>query len=101
MMSHDEIKLNYELAEEMIRTFNDSYEQLQDTTTEMLSISNILEEGALLGRGGTAFTDAIRSNLCPSLGRLTDKFQELAKDVQSAINAMQEADAASSRMFKD
>jgi WXG100 family type VII secretion target len=98
-MSHDEIKLNYELAEEMIRTFEQSYEQLQDTMQEMQSIANILEEGALLGRGGMAFTDAIRSNLCPSLSQFLEKIEEMGKDVQAAIQAMQEADAASRGMF--
>jgi WXG100 family type VII secretion target len=98
-MSHDEIKLNYDLAEDMIRTFLQGVEQLQDTMQEMQSIANTLEEGALLGRGGEAYTDAIRSNLCPSLGKLTDKFQELADDVKAAVGFMQEADAASQGMF--
>jgi WXG100 family type VII secretion target len=95
----EEIKLNYELAEEMIRTFKQSVEQVQDTMQEMQSIANSLEEGALLGRGGACFTDAIRSNLCPSLGRLTDKFEELAQDVQAAVGYMQDADKTSSNLF--
>lgn len=98
-MSHDVIKLNYELAEDMIRTFEQGYEQLQDTMQAMQSIANTLEEGALLGRGGTAFTEALRSNMCPSLGRLTDKFQELADDIRAAIEAMRQADATSKGMF--
>lgn len=98
-MSHDVIKLNYELAEDMIRTFEQGYEQLQDTMQSMQSIANTLEEGALLGRGGTAFTEALRSDMCPSLGRLTDKFQELADDIRAAIEAMRQADAASKGMF--
>lgn len=100
-MSYDEIKLNYGLAEDMIRTFEQAYEQLQDTMQEMQSIANTLEEGALLGRGGSAFTDAIRSNLCPSLSRFLDKLKEMAEDVQAAIEAMKEADATSRGMFGD
>lgn len=100
-MSYDEIKLNYELAEAMIRTFKDGYEELQDTMQEMQSIANTLEGGALLGQGGTAFTDAVRGVLSPSLSRLIDKFQELAEDVQAAIDAMKEADATSKGMFAD
>jgi WXG100 family type VII secretion target len=98
-MTTEEIKLNYDLAEDMIRTFLQGVEQLQDTMQEMQSIANTLEEGALLGRGGEAYTDAIRSNLCPSLGKLTDKFQELADDVKAAVGFMQEADAQSQGMF--
>jgi hypothetical protein len=52
-----------------------------------------------LGRGGDAFTDAIRSKLCPAIGRLTDKFKELAGDVQKAIDYMQQADKTSASKF--
>jgi WXG100 family type VII secretion target len=100
-MSQDEIKLNYELAEDMIRIFLQGVEQLQDTMQEMQSIANTLEEGALLGRGGEAYTDAIRSSMCPSLSKLTEKFQEMADDVKAAVGYMQEADATSKAMFQD
>lgn len=98
-MSYDEIKLNYDLADEMIRTFQQGGEQLQDTMQEMQSIANTMEEGALLGRGGTAFTDAIRSKLAPAISRLTEKFEELAGDVQAAVEFMQEADRAAKGKF--
>lgn len=98
-MSYDVIKLNYDVAEEMSKTFRAGAEQLQDTMQEMQNIANTLEEGALLGRGGSAFVEAIRSKLCPSLAKLTDKFQELDGDVQAAVQAMQEADRASAGKF--
>ncbi len=66
---------------------------------DMQSIANTLEEGALLGRGGSAFTDCIRSRLCPSISRLTEKFQELAGDVQTAIEFMRQAEEAAKRRF--
>lgn len=98
-MSTDEIKLNYPDAEDMIRIFQQSVEQLQDTMQEMQSVANTLEEGALLGRGGSAFVESIRNKLTPALSRLTDKFEELAGDVQQAIEFMQEADRQSKGMF--
>jgi WXG100 family type VII secretion target len=98
-MEPNEIKLNYELAEEMVRIFKQSVEQLQDTMQEMQSVANTLEEGALLGRGGAMFTDAIRGRLCPSISRLTEKFEELAGDVNVAINEMREADQETSGKF--
>jgi WXG100 family type VII secretion target len=91
----DEIKLVYELADDMSSTFDAGAEQLQDTMQEMQSIASQLEDGALLGRAGQAFVEAIRSRLCPSIGKLTDKFQELNQDVQAAKKAMQEADKTS------
>lgn len=95
----DKIKLDYGLAEEMIRTFEQGVEQLQDTMQEMQNIATMIEGGALLGRGGDAFKDAIRSKLCPSIGRLTDKFQELSRDVDAAVKYMREADTQSKGLF--
>ena len=95
----DKIKLDYGLAEEMIRTFEQGVEQLQDTMQEMQNIATMIEGGALLGRGGDAFKDAIRSKLCPSIGRLTDKFQELSRDVDAAVKYLREADTQSKGLF--
>jgi WXG100 family type VII secretion target len=98
-MSYDEIKLDYGLAEEMAKTFSDGAEVLKDTMQEMQNIANTLEEGALLGRGGTAFVDAIRSKLCPSIAKLSEKFTQLQDDVQQAVEDMQEADQQSASQF--
>lgn len=95
----EKIKMNYPLMEEMARTFLQGVEQLQDTNQEMQSIANTLEDGALLGQGGEAFTEAIRSKLAPAITRLTDKFQELAQDVQKAMQDMQQSDTSTERMF--
>ncbi len=97
----DKIKLDYGLAEEMIRTFEQGVEQLQDTMQEMQTIASMIESGALLGRGGDSFKEAIRSKLCPSIGRLTDKFQELSRDVDAAVKYMREADTQTKGMFGD
>lgn len=98
-MAYDEIRVVYDSMDDMSQTFRQGVEQLQDTMQEMQSIANVLEEGALLGRGGEAFVDAIRSKLAPAMSRLTDKFEELDKDVQDAKNYAQEADKQSKGMF--
>lgn len=95
----DVIKLDYELADEMVATFLQSVEQLQDTMQEMQHIANMLEEGALLGRGGVAFTDALRTKLAPAISRLTDKYEELAEDVRIAKQRMIEADKKAASLY--
>ena len=95
----DEIRVVYELMDEMSHTFRQGVEQLQDTMQEMQSLANTMEEGALLGRGGVAFCDAIRSKLSPAIGRLTDKFEELDEDVRKAKEYAEEADKQSKGMF--
>jgi WXG100 family type VII secretion target len=98
-MATDKIKLNYDQAEAMAKTFQQGSQELQRTMQEMQNVAQSLEEGALLGRGGEAFVDAIRSKLCPSIGRLSDKFNELEGDVHAAIAAMQQADSESKKQF--
>jgi WXG100 family type VII secretion target len=98
-MSYDEIKLDYGLAEDMVKTFRQSVEQLQDTMQEVQSIANTLDDGALRGRGGSAFVDSIRGKFSPSLTKLIEKFEELAGDVEAAIGYMKEADQTSRGMF--
>jgi WXG100 family type VII secretion target len=98
-MSNDVIKLNYEMAEAMAATFRQGTEQLQDVMQEMQNIANTLADGALLGRSGTAFVEAIRGSLCPSLAKLTEKFQELETDVNGAIGDMRDADTQAAAGF--
>lgn len=95
----DIIKMDYGLMEDMSQTFQQGVEQLENTMQEMQSIANALEDGVLLGRGGAAFTDAIRGKLCPAIARMTDKFNELAGDIQKAMADMKSADSTSQQQF--
>lgn len=100
-MSYDEIKLDYGLAQQMARTFAQGVEELQDTMQELQVLASMMEEGALLGRAGTTYVDAIRSKLTPSLSKLIAKFQELEGDVKAAEQYMRDADATSRDQFGD
>lgn len=99
-MATDVIKLEYAKAEEMIRSFQQGREQLQRTLQEMQGVATTIEEGALLGQGGDAFVEAMRTKLTQSITKLSEKFDELAKDVGEAIKYMQEADKTSKAQFK-
>jgi len=99
-VAHDKIKLNYEQAEQMAKTFKEGAQQLQQTQQEMQKLALLLQEGALLGRGGQEFVNAIQGQLCPSIGRLNNKFTELEGDVKAAISAMRQADAESKQQFR-
>lgn len=95
----DIIKMDYGMMREMAQTFLQGANQLDETMSEMKSIAQTLEGGALLGRGGDAFVDAINTKLCPSITRLKDKFEELAQDVLKAMEDMQSADNTTERMY--
>lgn len=95
----DIIKMDYGMMREMAQTFLQGANQLDETMSEMKSIAQALEGGALLGRGGDAFVDAINTKLCPGITRLKDKFEELAQDVLKAMEDMQSADNTTERMY--
>ena len=99
-MSHDKIKLNYEQAEAMAKTFKDGAQQLQMAKAEMQKLAQLLQEGALLGRGGSEFANAIQGNLCTSIDKLHNRFNELGGDVKAAIAAMRQADSESKQQFR-
>lgn len=98
-MAGEKIRLVYDLAEDMAKSFQKGSEQLEQVTSEMQNIATTLEGGALIGRGGTSFVEAIRSQLLPSLTRLNEKFQELDKDVRQAIKFMREEDEQAASGF--
>lgn len=91
----DVIKLDYEKAEEMVKTFDAGKQQLEATLQEMKNIANTLESGALLGDGGQEFREAINGPLCTAISRLSQKFEELSNDVKAAVQDMKQADAES------
>lgn len=91
----DKIKMVYPLMEEMAKTFQKGSEQLKETSSQMQGIAGTLQDGALLGQGGAAFTDAVSGKLVPAINRLEQKFQELQKDVLNAMKDMQQADQSS------
>lgn len=95
----DEIKVDYALMDEMSATFGRAVAQLEETMQEMISIAATLEDGALLGRGGQAFSELMRGNVVTTLTKLIAKHQELAEDVRKAKEFAQEADATAKGYF--
>jgi len=95
----DEIKMEYPLMEEMKRTFQAGREQLQETLTELNSIADKLEGGALLGDAGSAFSEAIRGALTAAVNKLNDKFEELEGDIQYAVDQMRQAEEKAKSSF--
>jgi len=95
----DEIRVVYPDMQDMSRTFQQGAEQLAETMTEMQTLAQMMEDGALVGLGGQAFVEAIRTKLCPSIKRLEDKFRELDRDVKAAVTYAQQADAESKSKF--
>jgi WXG100 family type VII secretion target len=88
----DEIKMDYPLMEEMVRTFQSGRETLQDTSTELTNIADKMEQGALLGDAGEAFSEALRGTLLSAVTKLSEKFEELENDIKYAVDQMRQAE---------
>lgn len=95
----DEIKVDYALMDEMSETFDRAVAQLETTMNEMVSIAATLEEGALWGRGGQAFSEMLRGEVTNALTALIDKHKELAADVREAKAFAQQADRTAEGHF--
>jgi WXG100 family type VII secretion target len=95
----DVIKMDYDLMDDMARAFEQGASQLEDTQKEVESLAATLEDGALLGLSGSAFSDALHTKLAPAIARLENKLTELRADVLSAMRDMQDADSTSRSQF--
>ena len=95
-----DVQMDYDMMEDMNNAFRNAVAQMDDTIRLMQSIANSLEDGALLGKGGNAFADALRSKLTPAMTRLQDKFDELAGDVYGALVDLRDGDSTAASRFK-
>lgn len=91
----DELKMDYEMMEAMRQSFENGADQLEEVRVRINQIAEMSEEGALVGKGGTKFQEALTYNLASSVQHLYDKFKELAGDIEGAVSDMRDADESS------
>jgi len=94
-----ETRMVYEEAEEMVMLLHTGAEQLMDTMEAMQRIAEQLDNGALLGDGGEAFSSALRQRLAPAIQRLAEKLKERSDYVQTEVYDMKQAEQASRNLF--
>lgn len=95
----DIIKMNFPLMEEMAQAFARGSETLESTINEVNTIAGLLEDGALLGKGGETLAQACRGTLIDALKRLQEKFVELQRDVLGALEDMRNAETDTARLY--
>lgn len=84
-MANDEIRIVYPLMEEMRGALKQALEQLDATKQEMTNIASTMEGGALLGKTGSAFVEALRDKLCNAITRLSAEVTKMDKGVHNAM----------------
>jgi len=95
-----DVQMDFDLMEDMARLFKEGSQHMEDLIRAMQEIANRLDDGALLGRGGHAFSEAIRDKLNSRIGLLQDKLDELSLDVYGALVDLRDGDTESASRFK-
>jgi WXG100 family type VII secretion target len=94
------IKLNYPAMQEMSQQCLQVAERLGQTGQFARQIANQLQAGAMVGDAGEAFANALTSSLVVKIQRLSEKFQEISRDIQGAIQDMQSQDQQAGGRFR-
>jgi uncharacterized protein YukE len=92
--------MNYGSMERMQKSFHQAHRQIEDSMREMDKIAQMMEGGALLGVGGDAFRDAIKSKLLRRMKTLAEKMQELEGDIRGAVQATRDGVSTAQSRFK-
>ncbi|OJX45867.1 MAG: hypothetical protein BGO78_11225 [Chloroflexi bacterium 44-23] len=93
------IKLNYPAMQEMAQQCKAASQRLQETARLAQQIANEMQNGALIGDAGDAFAHALTGALLPAVQKLSQKFEEVTKDIQGAISDMQAQDKGAASKF--
>lgn len=91
--------MDFPSMEKMAQTFGQAQQQLQETQQAMTKIAEQMEGGALLGQGGSTFVTAIKNTLNKKLKTMADKMKELQTDINSAQQAMRQAEGTAKGRF--
>jgi len=84
-MAKPDVRMNYESMDTMADQFFKAAEQLDDTMGDMQKVAQMMEGGALHGNTGSAFVDAIQSQLVPAMNIMRDKLSEMGEDIKAAV----------------
>lgn len=95
-----DVQMDFDMMEDMARLFREGAQHMDDLIRAMQDVANRLDDGALLGRGGQAFSEAIRDKLNTRIGMLQDKLTELSMDVYGALVDLRDGDTEAASRFK-
>lgn len=100
MMSDQDIFIDYREVAEMSRIFGQSAKSIEALITELIGIASELENGVLLGEGGTVLAEGIRNQLVnKSLQSLKEFLLELQTDTNNVISIHRDGESVRSRFF--
>jgi len=85
-----DVKMNYGSMDKMKVQFKQAHTQLNTSMEEMKKLAQMMQDGALVGDGGSAFVNAINRTLMKRMKALHEKMKQMEKDIQDAVDAKRE-----------
>lgn len=96
-----DVKMNYDSMKKMEDAFSAAAKQLDESMRTMQKLAKMMEDGALVGDGGTAYRSAIEQKLLKRMKDLHAKMLELAtKDIPGAVVATRDGVSTAQSRFK-
>ncbi len=93
------IKLNYPAMQEMAQHCKSTAQRLMETIRLARQAAQEMRNGAMVGDAGEAFSNALASAFVPAVTKLSQKFDEITKDIEGAIADMQASDKSAGGRF--
>lgn len=85
------IQFREEEMREAIAEFRRCSKELRDSIQQMRAISKSVDDGALVGQGGTALSGAVGRTLSASTERLAQKLEERARVMEVELEQLLQA----------
>jgi len=95
-----DVKMNYGSMEKMAKEFKGASKAVDEAQNAVTKLFLKCTEGALVGQGGDAYTDALMSKLLPRLIFLGLKMEELEQDIKGAVSATRDGVKTAQSRFK-
>jgi len=95
----DEVRMDFDAMEDMIRAFQQSAGRLEDAAAAVRQIIDLLEGGAMVSQQGARWADSVRSKLLPLLLGGSRSFQEIARDLDGALRDLRDGDVEAASRF--
>lgn len=93
------IRVNYAALQDMSKHCSAVAERLRQTAQTGRKIAEEITNGAMVGDTGSVFSAALNGPFSASVLKLSQKFDEVAKDINDAISDMQAADKSAGSSF--
>jgi uncharacterized protein YukE len=99
-MSDNEVQMNYEQVEAMVKALEDAAKKIEGVTSKMTQAAAMIDEG-LVNQKGKQWSDAVRGKVTQNLKTAQELLEEMARDVDGAKRDIQFGDKTGSRKFAD